>query len=97
MHPEVVITLVLAFGTVAAYAGYVRLVTVRRLRKTLDRLVDQAVARRPAAAGPALTEPAHEADEIRKIHQRLQVLERIAVDKEASLAREIEELRVAAP
>ena len=97
MHPEVVITITTAFFAVVAYAGYVRLVTVRRLRKKLDTLVDQAFARGPAAAGPAFAGTAPETDEIRKIQQRLQVLERIAVDKEASLAREIEELRATGP
>ncbi len=87
----------MSFFAVVAYAGYVRLVTVRRLRKKLDVLVDQAFARGPATAGPALAGPAQETDEIRKIQERLKVLERIAVDKEASLSREIEELRTAGP
>lgn len=91
MHPEVVITFFMVVVVpVFAYAAYVRLVTVRRLRKTVDRLLEQVTARGAAAAAPA----APETDEMRKINQRLQVLERIAVEKEATLAREIEELRV---
>ena len=93
VHPEVVITIVLMFMPVVAYAAYVRLVTVRRLRKKIDSLVDLAVARDAAATAPALAGTAPETDELRRIQQRLQVLERIAVEKENSLAREIEDLR----
>jgi hypothetical protein len=46
------------------------------------------------AAMPAPAVP-QDLGEFRRINQRLQVLERIAVEKENSLTREIEELRTA--
>lgn len=74
-----------------AYALYQRFFVVRRLRKRIERYADAILVSAPAAQ-PAGTA---EMGEYKRLQQRLEVLERIAVEKEDSLAREIEGLRVA--
>lgn len=96
MDEEAAIMLIMAFWAVLAYAVYQRFWVVRRLRRKLDRIADAAIASvQPAAAKPAAAPLQVEPDELRRIQQRLQVLERIAVEKENVLAREIDELRAA--
>ena len=77
------------------YALYQRFFVNRRLRKQIDKYAEAilATARPPAASIPPMDAP--ETGEFKRIQQRLEVLERIAVEKEDSLTREIEELRVA--
>ena len=93
MDEEAAVMLILAFWAVLAYAMYQRFWVVRRLRRKLDQIADAAIASvQPAARPMAITAEA-ESGELKRIQQRLQVLERIAVEKEATLAREIEDLR----
>ena len=93
MDEEAAVMLILAFWAVLAYAMYQRVWVVRRLRRKLDQIADAAIASvQPAARPTAITAEA-ESGELKRIQQRLQVLERIAVEKEATLAREIEDLR----
>ena len=91
MDEDFAFMLIMAFWALLAYAVYQRFWVIRRLRRQLargtDAALDPAAARQPA--GPLQVEPG----ELRRIQQRLQVLERIAVEKENALAREIEELR----
>ena len=47
----------------------------------------------PGRDGPASIEADRLRDEVRQLKERIQVLERITVEKENSLAREIEDLR----
>ena len=89
------VALLMAFWAVLAYAAYLRIFVVRRLRKKLDRITDAAIAAQPVVAKPQPAPVQLEQDELRRIQQRLQVLERIAVEKENTLSREIEELRAA--
>lgn len=66
----------------------------RQLKKKLG--FEQAIAKAVAAAPPAAPLPAPSAireEEFAELRKRVQVLERITVDKESSLAREIEDLR----
>ena len=92
MDEEAAVMLIMGFWAVLAYALYQRFWVVRRLRKRLDQIADAAIASvQPAAARQPATEP--ESGDLKRIQQRLQVLERIAVEKEATLAREIEDLR----
>ena len=94
MDEEAAVMLILAFWAVAAYAIYQRFWVVRRLRRKLDRIADAAIASvQPMALKPPSPPAQVEGDELRRIQQRLQVLERIAVEKENALAREIEDLR----
>lgn len=64
----------------------------KRLRFELERSLQFAKASAPAPA-PALPQERARDDEIIELRKRVQVLERITVEKEHSLAREIEELR----
>ena len=81
------------FCATLALAAFQRFWSIRRLRKQVKRLeLDHARANAaPAPIAPASVEPG----ELRRIQERLQVLERIAVEKENTLSREIEELRAA--
>jgi hypothetical protein len=85
------IFLILFWATLAV-AAFQRFWTIRRLRNRVDELANEAIAK-PAPAPSAPT--AIEEDEVRRINRRLQVLERIAVEKENSLSREIDDLRAA--
>jgi len=91
MDEGAAIALLCAFWAVLAYAVFQRLFVVRPLRKKAQKLeVENArLTAMPASAPPSPAEP----DELRRIQQRLRVLERIAVEKENSLARDIEDLR----
>lgn len=85
------VALLMAFWAVLAYAVYLRVFVVRPLRKTVRR-VELENARLTASSTPAAPQ---ELDDFRKIQQRLNVLERIAVEKENTLSRQIEDLRAA--
>ena len=93
MEEEAAVMLIMAFCAVLAFAFYQRFWVIRRLRNRLDKFVDAAIAGRPAPAQPQFhPEPADES-EMRRIKDRLKVLERIAVEREATLSRQIEDLR----
>lgn len=62
------------------------------MRNKVEKLTHEAIRNAAAQSAPKL--PA-ETEDLRKISQRLQVLERIAVEKENTLTREIEDLRAA--
>jgi hypothetical protein len=95
MDEEAAVMLILAFWAVLAFAFYQRFWVIRRLRNKLESITDAAIAAQPRGVLPAPAEAPLEADALRRIQQRLQVLERIAVEKENALAREIEDLRAA--
>jgi len=95
MDEEAAVILILAFWAVLAFAFYQRFWVIRRLRNKLESITDAAIAAQPRGVLPAPVEAPLEADALRRIQQRLQVLERIAVEKENALAREIEDLRAA--
>ena len=96
MDEEAAVMLILAFWAVLAFAFYQRFWVIRRLRNRLDRIADAALASvQPTAARQEAMPVPVEPDELRRIQQRLQVLERIAVEKEDALSREIEHLRAA--
>ena len=86
------IALLMAFWAVLGYAAFQRIFVVRPLRKQV-RTLELDNARMAAAAPVPAAKP--ETGEFHRINQRLQVLERIAVEKENALAREIEDLRAA--
>jgi hypothetical protein len=95
MSEDALVILMMMFWAMVAYTVYLRVFVVRGLRRKLDSIADAAIAARPqAAAHPALPSPVEQA-ELRRIQDRLQVLERIAVEKEDTLSREIEQLRAA--
>ena len=77
------------------YALYQRFFVNRRLRKRLDRYAEALLAAPPPPAASVAPIAAHETSEFKRLQQRLEVLERIAVEKEDSLTRQFEELRVA--
>ena len=95
MSDDAIAILIMLFWALAAYAVYLRLFVVRSLRKRLDKIADAAIATQPVAAKQALAAVQPEVEDLRRIQQRLQVLERIAVEKENTLSREIEDLRAA--
>ena len=93
MDEDAGIIFMLLFWATLAVATVQRLWTIRRLRAQVRKLeLENARATVMPAAVPALPP---EPSELRRIQDRLQVLERIAVEKEDTLSREIEELRVA--
>jgi hypothetical protein len=91
MSEDAIAILMMIFWAMVAYTVYLRFFVVRGLRKKVDKLADAVIARSGIAApvGPA----PEEERELRTIKERLRVLERIAVDKEDTLSREIEDLR----
>jgi len=95
MSEDAIVILMMLFWATVAYTFYLRVFVVRGLRKKLDKLVDAALAGRPAAAAERPAPVLEDVSEFRRIQQRLQVLERIAVEKEDTLSREIDELRAA--
>ena len=95
MDEDAGIVFMILFWTTLAVAVVQRFWTIRRLRKKLDRIADAAIAARPAVAPVSAPTAQIDADDLRRIQQRLQVLERIAVEKEDTLSRQIEQLRVA--
>lgn len=95
MNEEAAVMLVMALWVMIAYALYSKFWVVRRLRNKLEAITDAAIAAQPAIARQPAAPLAAERDEMRRIQQRLQVLERIAVEKENGLAREIDDLRAA--
>ena len=74
-------TLAILMGLMVLYIGYLQL-TLRHTREKLK--IAQETARAPGSLS---------AEEAGKLRERIQVLERITVDKENSLSREIEGLR----
>jgi hypothetical protein len=95
MSEDAIVILMLLFWGMVAYTAYMRLFVVRRLRKRLDKIADAAIAAQPLVAKQTLAAVHPEAEDLRRIQQRLQVLERITVEKENTLSREIEDLRAA--
>jgi hypothetical protein len=96
MDEDAGIVFMILFWVTLAVAVIQRFWTIRRLRKKLDRIADAAIAARSPTLAPVPAPSAQvEAGELRRIQERLQVLERIAVEKEDTLSRQIEELRVA--
>ena len=93
MSEDATVMLIMLFWAAVLYAIYLRVFVVRRLRKRMDQLVDATLAAPIKAATAQLAPPPEELSEMRKINERLRVLERIAVEKEDTLSREIEELR----
>ncbi len=76
------------------YAFYQRFFVNRRLRKQIAKYADAVLTTASAVATKSQMLATPEASDFKRIQQRLEVLERIAVEKEDSLTREIEELRV---
>lgn len=94
MNDETAVALLLvAFWSLLAMVVFQRVWTIRRLRNKVEKLTHEAIAR--SAADQVAPKATMEIDEIRKISQRLQVLERITIEKENTLTREIEDLRAA--
>lgn len=91
MSEDATVILIMLFWATVAYTIYLRLFVVRRLQKKLDKIVDAAIAR-PAGTERSAPTPDEER-ELRRLKERLHVLERIAVEKDDSLSRQIEELR----
>jgi hypothetical protein len=93
MDEDAGIVFMILFWASFAIVVFQRLWTIRRLRNKVEKLTNEAIAR--AAPPSPVTPVAVETDELRRIQQRLQVLERIAVERENTLSREIEDLRAA--
>ena len=93
MEEAVVVMMICGLWALGAYALYQRFFVVRRLRKRIEKYADAILvsASVPSSHQPAAAEPG----EYKRLQQRLEVLERIAVEKEDSLTRQIEDLRVA--
>ena len=91
MDEAAVILMVIGLWLFGGYALYQRLFVVRKLRRQIEALTQTALAG-PATASPAVID-SEQKSEFERIQRRLEVLERIAVDKETSLSREIEGLR----
>ncbi len=85
--------LIMGFWGVVGYAAYLRIFVIRRLNKKLDKFVDAAILRHPRTPAVDFDDAPESRSELRKMQERLQVLERIAVEKDDTLSREIDELR----
>ena len=85
------IALLMAFWAVLAYAAFQRIFVVRPLRKQVRKLELENARMTAVPVQAAAPEPG----EFQRINHRLQVLERLAVEKENTLSREIEDLRAA--
>lgn len=83
------VMLICGFWAALAYAAYLRIFVVRKLRKRVDLLVDQRLAAAPALVEPEERSPA----ELRQVNRRLEVLERIVTDGGVQTAAQIEALR----
>ncbi len=92
MNEDTGIVFMFLFWAMLAIALYQRFWTIRRLRRKLDQHVEGALS---AARDVRIETPAAPTGDIRRLEERLQVLERITVEKENVLAREIEDLRSA--
>ena len=92
MSEDATIIVIMLFWATVAYAVYLRLFVVRPLRKKIEKI---AAGRANPVPVPIASSRLEEDAEFRKIQHRLQVLERLAVEKENTLSREIEELRAA--
>jgi len=93
---DVFAMMITALLVVTLYAAYLRLVTVRRLRKRVDRLVDERLSKageqpRQPAAIPAQTNG--DSAEFARVQQRVAVLERIITDGGLQTAAQIDALR----
>lgn len=85
----------LLFGAWTLYLLFRTSALKRRLRLQAERLAQtEKLAQFAQAPAPSLITSAQRDDEIVELRKRVQVLERITVDQENSLSREIEELRV---
>jgi hypothetical protein len=92
MNEAVVVLMICGLWVLGGFALYQRLFVIRGLRKRVEKYAELALVAAPASAGsPVAGEPG----ELKRIQKRLEVLERIAVEKENGLAREIEDLRAA--
>ena len=93
MSEDALVMLIAAFWVMVAVAIYQRLFVIRPLRRKLDRILESALHR--SVGDPAIhhAKPAEDAHEMRKVRARLQVLERLAIEKDDHLTRQIEELR----
>ena len=88
MSEDAVVILLMVIFAMIVHAIYTRLVVIRRLNKKIDKFTEAALARTGAP-----TAQVEDRSEVRELRQRLQVLERIAVEKEDSLSRQIDGLR----
>ena len=86
---ELLALFVAAVCALAVYVAYLKLFVVRRLRKRMDRLVDERLAR--PAAEPQAKDSASAVDA--QVRRRLEVLERIVTDGGFHTAAQIEALR----
>ena len=92
MNEDTGYVFMILFWASVALVVYQRFFVIRGLRWKLDNHIQAALARSQPAPVPA---PVASPDELRKVEERLKVLERIAVEKESTLTREIEDLRSA--
>ena len=95
MDEDAGIVFMILFWMSFALVVFQRVWTIRRLRNKVEKLTQDAIARAAPPPQAVAAVPAVETDELRRIQQRLQVLERIAVERENTLSREIEDLRAA--
>lgn len=93
MDETVVVLMITALWFMAAYIAYQKLFVVRKLRKQIDGLTQSALD--AARSVPHSAPDADSGIDVKRLQQRLEVLERIAVEKEDSLSRQIDELRLA--
>lgn len=84
------VMLISGFWALAAYAAYLRLFVVRRLRRRIDQVVDTRLSAAPAAASAPSGESA---TALTQVNRRLAVLERIVTDGGVETAAQIEALR----
>jgi hypothetical protein len=93
MSEDAIVILMMLFWATVAYAAYLRVFLVRGLRKKLDKITEATLAARAAEPSTRPVGLEDQQRELQRIQERLRVLERIAVEKEDSLTREIEDLR----
>lgn len=90
MNEAVVIMMMAGLWMFGLTIAYQRFFVIRKLRRKVDELQDA----RPIALPQVALAPVADAGEFEKMKKRLEVLERITVEKENSIGREIDALRV---
>ncbi|MCW3797017.1 hypothetical protein OMW55_04260 [Sphingomonas sp. BN140010] len=92
---EAFVMLMTFMCVVTIYAAWLRLFTVRRLRKRVDRLVDERLSRTAEPSQAQQTAPVPQTDvaEFARVQQRVAVLERIITDGGLQTAAQIDALR----
>ena len=86
---ETILGIILIFAFISMMRGK----GIGRRQRRMQEEIEHLRAERAIAAPPTSTPPAPSVEQMRKLEERVRVLERIVTDRSQDLAREIEDLR----